>query len=114
MSHVRPDLASMSDNHQMLVAMLIEDHRQNKEISDGFAGLQQVCGQQFSDARDVLSTNYPNLLNSYGLRMSRIERLFEGLAGAGRAGEREVRVRRAELIFDLQRLFFDLDQDLLG
>lgn len=114
MTQALPDPASMSDNNQTLVAMLIEDHRQHDRITDGLAGLQYVCAQQFSDAQALLRRDHPRLVNAYGLRMRRIERLFEGLAGAGQAGEREIRVRRAELIFDLQRLFCDLDQDLFG
>lgn len=114
MAHTIPDPVSMRDNNRTLVAMLVEDHRRHDRITDGLAGLQFFCAQQFSDAQAVLRSNHPDLLAGYSLRMGRIERLFEGLAGSGQAEEREIRVRRAELIFDLQRLFCDLDEDLFG
>lgn len=114
MTHALPDPESMRDTNQTLVAMLVEDHRQHDRITDGLAGLQYVCAQQFSDAQALLRRDHPGLLAGYSVRMRRIVRLFESLAGAGQACEREIRARRAELIFDLQRLFSDLDQDLFG
>lgn len=106
------DSADLHNESEMLIAMLVEEHRRHSALTNGFAGLERLCQQQFAALRARICLVCPAYERTYASRMRLIEGQFANLLDRSKHSRHSLHCDRAELIFDLQRLFLDLERDL--
>lgn len=112
MLDVQKEFETLNAGNENIVAMLLEEHRRGGSMTDGLSGIQELCRIQFEAIERFLETEAPNLARCYASKMKKLDQKFTSMIECRLASPQGAKADRAELIFEFQRVFHDLDRDL--